>query len=433
MFKKIILSIFLLILFFSGTYVWAQDYKFPELAAIEADYIVQCQFKDTDSPVFGAINNAYGQTARIVPSANAKAILGLISASDILGQDIYREKAQLAGDYLARIQDKDGAWFNQYCLSGPGSENSDDKLTLAKSPMQAAEVMIAFYKLGYNPERYKAMKKAALYLISCQKNGGDGNLLGGGKDSDGAYISLRRASDNSYAYQALKAAEVWALTQNDYLFALSCGSSSRRIIKGIDSVLYINNPYDSDYGVWYRVVDEKNQPVDPQNHDWINYVPQMLNLPCMGVGHPRVGKWIHDRFQDLSGACVIDDYSSFPFRKSPASSFQAVLCWRNLSQPEFYMPVLNWALESGLWQVDPREGGIAGGWIDGLGQETALQVDFQERFIDTSFYSIAAYNGGYDFSVVPAFLRIGYANPRAGEGVIPCYLKLKLEFPSEIE
>ncbi len=433
MVKRIILAIFILILFSCGSQVWAQDYKFPELAAIEADYIVQCQFKDTNSRAFGAINNVYGNPTWVVPRENAMAILGLIMAGDILGEDIYRQKAQLAADYLVRVQDKDGAWFNQYNFAVPGSENPDDKEALSKSPTQAAEVMIAFYKLGFKPLRYKAMKKAALYLISCQKNGGDGNLLGGGKDSGGQYRSWRWASDNSYAYQALKAAEVWAITQGDYRFALSCAGAGRGIIKGINSVLYINNPYDSDYGVWHRVVDEKNQPVEPQNHDWINYAPQMLNLPCRGVGRPGVGKWIHNRLQKDDGACVWDDYSAFKFRKSPGYSFQAVLCWRSLSQQEFYMPALNWALESGLWQVDPGEGSISGGWIDWVDQEAAQQANSWERFIDTSFYAIAAYNGGYDFSVVPAFLRIGYAGPKAGNGAMPCYLKFKLEFPSEIE
>ena len=420
----------LLILSLLSSGGWAQDYSFREMAETEANYILKCQFIDENSPASGAINNIYGKPTWVVPRENAMAILGLVLASDILGDDSYRQKAQLTADYLVKVQDKDGAWFNRYNFIQPGSDDPNDKESLAKSPTQTAEVMIALNKLGYEPSRYQTMKKAALYLMSCQKKGGDNSLLGAGKDSAGVYRSWRWASDNSYAYQALKAAEVWALTQNDYRFALYCGSSSRKILKGIDNTLYIKNPYDPDYGVWYRVVDEKNQPIDPQNHDWINYAPQMLNVPCMGFGHPRVGKWINSKFQKADGACVWDDYFK-PARLSPGFSFQAVLCWRNMSQPEFYIPVLNWALESGLWQVKLDGNSIPGGWIDWFDSETKLKTDWWERFIDTSFYSIAAYNGGYDFSVVPNFLRIGYDDPKLAAGGIPCYLKLKLEFPQE--
>jgi hypothetical protein len=360
------------------------------------------------------------------------AILGLIMAGDLLENDTYRTKAQLTADYLVKVQDKDGAWYNQYNYVAPGSGNSEDKESLAKSPTQTAEVMIAFYKLGYVPARYLAMKKGAIYLMSCQKNGGDGDLLGAGKDNAGNYRSWRWASDNSYAYQALKGAEVWGLLNNDYRFALSCAAASRKVLKGIDNTLYIKNPYDPDYGVWYRVVDEKNQPIDPQNHDWINYAPQMLNVPCRGAGRVRVGKWVHNKFQKSDGACVWDDYANTG-RESPGFSFQAVLCWRSLAQPEFYIPALNWALDSGLWQVDPDLNSLPGGWIDWQEPATKLRSNWWERFIDTSFYSIAAYNGGYDFSVVPAFLRIGYDNPKRSNDSIPCYLKLKLEFPQENE
>jgi hypothetical protein len=411
---------------------WAQDYSFREMAETEAHYILKCQFIDENSPAYGAINNIYGQPTWVVPKGNAMAILGLVLASDILGDDSYRQKAQLTADYLIRVQDKDGAWFNQYNFIQPGSGNPEDKESLAKSPTQTAQVMIALNKLGYAPARYPAMKKAAIYLMFCQRKGGDASLLGAGKDPEGVYRSWRWASDNSYAYQALKAAELWALMQNDYRFAITCGSSSRKILKGIDNVLYIKNPYDPDYGVWYRVVDGKSQPVDPQDHDWINYAPQMLNLPCRGVGHSRVGKWINSKFQKAEGSCVGDDYLN-PARRSPGPSFQAVLSWRNMSQPEFYIPALNWALDSGLWQVDSRDDPIPGGWIDWVDPEAKLKANQWERFIDTSFYSIAAYNGGYDFGIVPNFLRIGYDDPKRAAGGIPYYLKLKLELPQEAQ
>jgi len=430
------LIFFTLLIFSLGVCpVWAQDYTFRALAETEANYILECQFQDETSPAHGAINNIHGGPTWVVPRENAMAILGLVLAGDILENDTFRQRAQITADYLVKVQDKDGAWFNQYNYVTPGSGIVDDKESLAKSPTQTAEVMIAFYKLGYDPERYPAMKKGAIYLMSCQKKGGDGNLIGAGKDPEGNYRSWRWASDNSYAYQALKAGEVWALINSDYRFALSCSASARKILNGINNTLYIKDPYDADYGVWYRVVDGKNQPVDPQNHDWINYAPQMLNVPCLGVGQPRVGKWINNKFKKPNGGCVWDDYS-YQSRQSPGYTFQAVLCWRNLSQPEFYIPALNWALDSELWQVDPNSKdtkAIAGGWIDWREFETDKQSNWWERFIDTSFYSIAAYNGGYDFSIVPAFLRIGYTDPKQSADAIPCYLKLKLEFPQTTE
>ena len=432
--KKLIISLGFSLLLLTGlkSPARAMDYSFTELAQVEANYILKCQVSDENSPAYGAINNIYGDPTWIVPRENAMAILGLLMAADLLENDTYRDKARLCADYLVKVQDKDGAWFNQYNRTLPGSGDPQDKESLSKSPTQTAEVMIAFYKLGYDVSRYDAMKKGALYLMSCQKKGGDGKLIGAGKDADGNYRSWRWASDNSYAYQALKAAEVWGLLQKDYYFSLGCAASARNIIKGIDDTLYIKNPFDPDYGVWQRVVDDKNAPAEPQNHDWINYAPEMLDVPCRGAGAPRIGKWIHKKFQKADGSCVWDDLS-FSARSSPGYSFQAVLCWRKLAQPDFYIPDLNWALKIGLWQVDPDQNSISGGWVDWVDSQTGQRSNWWERFIDTSFYSIAAYNGGYDFSIVPAFLRIGYSNPKADAGTIPCYLKLKLEAPQEDE
>jgi hypothetical protein len=360
------------------------------------------------------------------------AIFGLVFSGELLNDPIYKECAQLAADYLIRVQDSDGAWFNQYNSASPGSGNADDAESLSKSPAQTAEVMLALNALGFEGSRYSAMKKSARYLMDCQKNGGNGYLLGGGKAHDGTFRSWRRASDNSYAYQALKAAEVWALTANDFRFAIRCSEAARRILKGIDETLYIKNPYDPDFGVWHRMVDQDDQPVEPGHHDWMNYAPQMLNLPCRGANHPRIGRWIHRVLQKENGACVWDDHG-FQTRESPGYTFEAVLCWRRLSQSQYYIPALNWALDSGLWQVDPDGQAIAGGWIDWNDSAHNLRADGRKRSIDTSFYAIAAYNGGYDFTVVPAFLRIGYVNPKADPATAPCYLKFKLEFPEEPE
>ncbi|HNQ50527.1 MAG TPA: hypothetical protein PK107_04545 [Candidatus Omnitrophota bacterium] len=402
--------------------------EFPEMAQIEADYIAACQFMDAADPAYGCINNVAGAPTWVVPRENAMAILGLLIADDMYPGNDYRRRALLAADYLAKVQDPDGAWYNQYRYAAPGDDTGSEE-SLSKSPTQTAEVMIAFYKLGFDRVRYPAMKKAARYLMSCQSSGGNGLLLGGGKDAHGQYRTWRWASDNSYAYQALKAAETWAVMSCDARFALYCSRAARRIIRGIDTFLYVRDRDDPDFGVWRRVIDQDNAPVDPAYHDWINYAPQMLDLPCKGVNRPRVGEWIHRTLQDASGACAWNDGADRS-RMSPGYSFQASLCWQDLRQSGYYIDALNWGLDSGLWMNAPVCDGVAGGWIDWTQTNddgSRVQADCWERFIDTSFYAIAAYNGGYDFRVIPDFLRVSYSNPRNSSGAVPCYLQL--QFP----
>ena len=385
----------------------AQD-SYRDMVQVEAGYLVRCQFlSDPLDPAYGCINNTFGTPTWVVPRENAMAMLGLLSAADLLGDQTYVDKARLAADYLVRVQDADGAWFNQYYFAQAGDpSNPDNAEALAKSPTQTAEVMIALFKLGYEEKYTKAMRKGAEYLLACQKNGGNGFLLGGGKDPSGSWRNWRWASDSSYAYQALKAAELWALVQGDYRFALFCSSACRRIVKGINQYLYIKDRKDPDYGVWYRVVDENNRPVDPQHYDWINYAPQMLDLPCRGTGNPVVGEWIHSRLQDSSGACVWDngDHAS---RRSPGYSFQAVLCWLDLGQTGYAQQALDWAMKSGLWTNSISCDAAVGGWVDW--QDAAGEAaPCWQRFIDTSFYAIAAYASGYDFNTLLGFLRISY-------------------------
>jgi hypothetical protein len=398
---------------FLSAFAAAQE-NFPEMAKIEADYILNCQHTDALDPAYGCFNNVAGAPTWVVPRENAMAILGLLTAEELYPGNDYSRRAGLAADYLVKVQDTDGAWFNQYHYTTPGDQQGGSE-SLGKSPTQTAEVMIAFYKLGFDQARYLSMKKAGLYLISCQKKGGNGLLLGGGKDDKGEYRTWRWASDNSYAYQALKAAETWAVVSGDFRFALHCSSAAAKITSGINKILYIRDRDNPDFGVWRRVVDGSNVPVDPDLHDWINYAPQMLDLPCLGVNNPRVGEWIH---KTLSGQS----------RRSPGYTFQASLCWQDMAQSSYYIDGLNWALESGLWMNRPECDSVAGGWIDWSeidvnGNESRAQC--HERFIDTSFYAIAAYNGGYDFRVVPDMLRMSYSKPGSSSGSVPCYIQLK--------
>jgi hypothetical protein len=365
----------------------------PELKAaakLEADYIVAAQFYDPGHPAHGAINNVYGDPTWIVPRENALAILGLLRAAEITGKDFYKEKARLAADYLVRVQDADGAWFDQYEYTTP--------VSLSKSPTQTAEVMIALDKLGYKSSRYDAMKRGAQYLMSLQdpanKGGFDDGLISGGKKSDGTFHTWRWTSDNSFAYLALEAAADWARRNKDRVFAKQADRAAARILSGINRVLYVDDPADPDFGVWRRVVDERGVAVDPAYHEWINYAPQMLDLPARGVGKKRVGEWIHKTFQKADGSVVWDD-RWFSERKSPGYSFQASLVWLDLGQKEYAKAATDWAKSSGLWNRTADVNGIMGGWVDWT--EPGGTAQFWERFIDTSFYAISVFSGGYRF------------------------------------
>jgi hypothetical protein len=261
--------------------------------------------------------------------------------------------------------------------------------------------MIALYKLGYKQTRYTAMKKGAQFLMSCQnylnKGGIDDGLICGGKNSSGQYESWRWTSDNAYSYWALKAAEYWAKEeatlgyQSELVFAGQCKAAAARVLAGINTVLRVTNVNDPDYGVWRVAVDGQHDPQLPSGKEWINYAPQMLDVPATGVGKALVGEWIHRNLQDQSGACVWNTLDWGKNKLSPGYSFQASLSWLDLKQNNYADAALEWALGSGLWYS-------GGGWIDWVenGQPAA---DWQ-RFIDTSFYAIAAFRGGYDFRIL---------------------------------
>ena len=393
--------------------------KTEEKIATEADYILSCQYtKHPQHPAYGAINNIYGDPTWVVPRENAMAILGLIVASEVLNNESYREKAQLAADYLIKIQDpSDGAWYDQYSYT--------DVVDHAKSPTQTAEVMIALYKLGYDHNRYNAMKNSAKYLIECQKvenkRGKDDGLLGGGKDASGQYHNWRWTHDNAYAYRALKAAEVWATIADDMPFASECAYSAQRIIEGINASLY--NPIT---GVWHIAIDENGAPQWITNlsnlPSWIQYAPHMLDLPANGVNSSAVGEWIHNTFQQNDSSCIGYVWENGVHkRKYPGLAFQAALCWFDTGHAPYATDTNTWAENSGLWQTTPDQNGITGGWIDWVEIEPTegMRADWWLRFIDTSFYAIASWNGGYDFKVSPNYVLIYTSQNLSGHSVYP--------------
>jgi parallel beta-helix repeat protein len=374
-----------------------------EKIEMEAHYILSCQHMNPQHPAHGAINNVYGAPTWVVPRENAMAILGLIVASEVLNNESYLEQAQLAANYLIRIQNSsDGAWYDQYSYT--------DIVNYNKSPTQTAEVMIAFYKLGYNSSRYNSMKNGAQYLMACQKvenkRGNDDGLLCGGKNASGQYHSWHWTHDNAYAYWALKAAEDWATIEDDISFASECANSSQRILDGINTYLY-----DPATGVWHIAIDENGNPLKnphlPCLYDdtdaypsWIQYAPQMLDLPVEGVNSSKVGEWIHNTFQQDDGSCI--GYWCEPgefkvrvypkVRKYPGLSFQASLCWFDTGHASHADAAVQWVENSGLWNT------THGGWVDWNESESGNKADDWLRFIDTSFYAIASWNGGYDFT-----------------------------------
>lgn len=387
-----------------------------EKIKIEADYILSCQIEDPQHPAYGVINNVYGKPTWIVPRENAMAILGLIVASEVLDSESYLEQAQLAADFLLELQNSsDGAWCNHYNCTIDSYIKVED---YAKSPTHTAEVMIAFYELGYDSNRSNAMKNGAKYLMECQKvenkGGNDDGLLGGGKDANGQYHGWRWTHDNSYAYWALKAAEDWAKEEGNISFASECADSAQEIIDGIDTSLY-----DSSTGIWYIAIDGEGKPQWGSNLDslpsWIQYAPQMLDLPATGVNSTAVGEWIHNTFQQDDGSCIgyYWDKEEVIKRKYPGLAFQAALSWFDTGHASYAEVAIQWAEDSGLWNNITY-----GGWMDWNEPESGNTSNLS--FIDTSFYAIASWNGGYDFRCDRGEVPVGtnpYSVDSDGEGL----------------
>lgn len=368
---------------------------------LSANYILACQYNaadDTGTPDWladGCINDIYPAPDIngiqhfdwVVPRENAMAILGLELAFEKTADLAYREAAGRAIMYLANIQDAaDGAWYNQYDKCTPHND-------LDKSPTQTAEVMLAYYKYGYIPSLYQSMQRGADYLLSCanvtNKTGNDDGLVCGGKNFSGSYYTDRWTSDNSYAYQALRAAEKWALIQGDANRALNLNRAAGQIITGIEN--YLLDPVNS---FFYRRINAIGNP-DNSVTDWINYSPVMLDLPLFESNNQYAGQWIHNNLQGADGAVRWNTVSDYE-KRSPGFSFQAGLVWSDLEQVDYYAASEDWVYGSGLWKTMFDSNGVIGGWVDW--KTTTNQANWWERFIDTEFYWMAYLNSGYDFS-----------------------------------
>lgn len=352
---------------------------------LEADYILSAQYLKQGDRASGAINNVFGAPTWVVPRENAMAIIGLARASDCLGSSLYLSRAQQALDYLVRMQQADGSWYDQYSYASPA--------VLSKSPTQTAEVMLAMNRLGYARSRYPSMVSAAEFLLTLQdparKGGVDDGLVAGGKDAQGNYQGWRWTSDNAYSYQALKTAERWANLRGDRQKATRYAVAGSRLLNGINTVLK-----DPSSPVWYAGVDEADAPLIAA-HEWINYAPQMLDVPAAGVG-PSVGTWIRQALVDVSGGALWNDGSQ-KNRLSPGFSFQACLVWKDAGQQSYCDAALSWANGSGLHQLTADANGVKGGWVDWV-ETNGNRAPYWQRFVDTSAYAILVATGGYNFA-----------------------------------
>jgi len=365
----------------------AVSVKTGALVKLEADYILSCQYLSLSDPASGAINNVYGAPTWVVPRENALAILGLERTATCLNKSLYRTRAQQAMNYLVRVQQPDGSWYDQYSYLTP--------VVLSKSPTQAAEVMIAMNKLGFQANRYKAMIKGADFLLTladpANKTGADDGLICGGLDANGNYQTWRWTSDNAFGYQALLAAARWAGIKGDLVRQQLYANAAARILDGTN--LYLKDPNSA---VWHVVVDANDVPIVTP-HEWINYAPEMLDMPTKQARKAAIGQWIHDTLVNQpTGAAIWNDGTESD-RLSPGYSFQASFVWQDLGQLNWKNIAWTWAEGSGLHQIVPDGNGIKGGWIDWV-ELGGAQAQWWERFIDTSFYAIASATGGYNFS-----------------------------------
>jgi hypothetical protein len=363
------------------------DHNFEDIRkrriAAEANFILSTQLNNHKHPAYGALNDVPAgfmqQWFWIVPRENALAMMGLLLAHELIGEESYKEAALRVASFLPKIQDPtDGSWFNQYYFLKP----FDD---VAKSPTQAAEVMMAYKKLRFKEELLNSMILGAEYLLSCMdvknKAGIDDGLICGGKSINGEFNSDRWTQDNAFGFIALSAASEWCDIAGKKNLSDKFSEAADRVLEGINKYLF-----DQSIGVWHKSINKYNAPTDSIK-EWGNYSPVMLGLPVK-YDAEHVGEWVHQTFQLESGAVRQNTGEGFD-KLSPGFSFQAAIAWFNTGHLEYISQALNWAKESGLWHRK-------GGWIDWQTTNGKRAPSWQ-RFIDTSFYSLATLNEGYKF------------------------------------
>lgn len=399
----------------------------------EVRYVVSCQFREAGNLADGAINTVFGIPTWVEPGINASGILTFIEAYKFFEDVSFIEKANLVAEYLIRIQNvDDGSWCNQYGYATPGDINNPNREALARSPRHTAQVIYALYELYKLQELdfmteamwYKAIEKGANYLMGCQapenKGGRDDGLICGGKDADGNFRRSRWVHDNSYAYWALEATELWAEHRGEENFSTLCAKGAKNILEGINESFY-----DSNTGVWHIALDENGIPLknphlpclgsDAKSYpSWLQIVPQMLDLPANGVGSSRVAEWILRNLMQADGGCFewCCEDGEFKKRLYPGSAFQIALVLFDIPGYNSYAKnVIAWAEESGLWRENSRIK-----WVDWYESEPDPNRVAPSWMAcgDTSLLSILCWLGGHNFAISPTLAELAEKEKKGG-------------------
>jgi len=325
---------------------------------IEYDYLRACQYVSPGSPGHGAINNVCGAPTWVVPGEVAMAALALQAGG-------YAAEAQLACDYLARVQRSDGSWYNQYSYDTP--------VDLGRFARMTAQAAMALGRIGGHDQ---ALQRAVAYLKTLQdpalKQGQDDGLICGGYTDAGAVIRDRWTSDNAFAL---------------IVFDLAGETAARnQVAAGINQTLAAGD-------AWQAAVNELGFPVYLP-FTWVHFAPAMLNADRFGVVYPAgLADRIATELQVTRGrdrGAVAQEANST--KLMPGMGFQASLAWQELGRSDLADSHTSWAEQtSGLWQVTPDEHGITGGWVDWKDGGSTAQT--WERFVDTSAYYLMVKNG----------------------------------------
>lgn len=417
--KSLLWGILILGVLSFGFNATATEMTPQEKFLIEVNYVASCQFLDPNNDADGTINSVRGLPTWGEPGIISQGILLFIMAWKTFNDESYISKANRAADFLVRVQRPDGGWCNQYTYAEPGDlNNPSNREAWAESPRHAAQAVYALYKLyelGFRDEkRYNAIKKGAGFLMGCQepenKAGRDDGLVCGGKDADGIFRSPRWGHDNAYSFWALTAAEYAALCNGEKNSSELCAVRAARVLKGINETMY-----DPNTGVWHIVVDHQGVPLknphlpclgdDAQFYpSWMQYAPQMLDLPARGVNSPKVAEWILDNLKEDEGYfewCCED--GELKQRFYPGSALQAALVFFDIPEYSPYGDrAIKWVEESGLW-VKMRARDKMVDWHEIFPDPNRIAPDWH-AYPDTSLLAGACWMGGYNFALSPPLI-----------------------------
>jgi len=269
----------------------------------EYQHIIDCQDLNASSATYGAINDVTGSATWIVPGEMAFAAM-------VLKRGGYTTNANLAAAFLARIQNADGSWSNQYAKSGTSVVVTD----AAKNSRQTAQVVLALKNIGGSTYTTNA-NNGANWLNGHLVTAGTGKLIDGGLDASGNVLINRWASDNSFAAAAYNA--VGYTTQRD------------AVVNGINSVLKTTDH-------WYAAVNGSNVPLAESSYTWVDFAPAFMNLKTIGVQYPTgAAQKIIEELQVLGGpddGAVWENGSHVHYM--PGIGFQAAVAIESIGEPD---------------------------------------------------------------------------------------------------